>query len=103
MLNIKCAVSGISGWNTIFELENGLFAMCNVSTKEPVQFSMNPTTFLRHGYFESPQRLNSETITQACATLQYYLSDVHLLDKCIILGDRKTIRKLLGLCEEENT
>ena len=50
-MNIKRTVSGINGWNTIFELENGLFAMSNISAEEPVQFSMSLTTFLRHGYF----------------------------------------------------
>lgn len=102
-MNIKRAVSGINGWNTIFELENGLFAMSNVSAEEPVQFSMNLTTFLRHGYFKNAAQLDSETIAQARATLEYYLSNARLLDNCMLLGDRKAIRKLLGFCEEEFT
>ena len=102
-MNIKRAVSGINGWNTIFELEDGLFAMSNVIAEEPVQFSMSLTTFLRHGYFENAAQLDSETIAQARATLEHYLSDARLLDNCMLLGNRKAIRKLLGLCEEEFT
>ena len=101
-MNIKRTVSGINGWNTIFELENGLFAMSNISAEEPVQFSMSLTTFLRHGYFEDAERLDSETIMQSRATLERYLSDTHLLDTCMILGNRTIIRGLLGLCEEES-
>ena len=101
-MKINRAVSGINGWNTIFELENGLFAMSNVSTEEPVQFSTNLITFLRHGYFEDAEQLDSATITQARAVLEHYLSDARLLDNCMILGNRKAIRRLLGLSEEDS-
>ena len=96
-MNIKRVVSGIKGWNVIFELENGLFAMSNVSPEEPVHFSMNPTTFLRHGYFADANRLDEETIRKARATLEHYLNDKSLLEGCPMLGSKRTIRGLLGL------
>lgn len=96
-MSIKRVVSGIRDWNAIFELENGLFAMCNVSPEEPVHFSMNPTTFLRHGYFEDSNRLDDETIRRARATLEQYLNDEARLEDCPMLGSKRVIRSLLGL------
>ena len=96
-MNIKRIVSGIRDWNVIFEMENGLFAMSNVSPEEPVHFSMNPTTFLRHGYFADANRLDEETIRKARATLERYLNDKTLLEDCPMLGSKRVIRGLLGL------
>lgn len=96
-MNIKRVVSGIQGWNAIFELENGLFAMSNVSPEEPIHFSMNPTTFLRHGYFADANRLDDVTIRKARATLERCLNDKTLLEYCPMLGSKRVIRALLGL------
>lgn len=102
MIKIKRAVSGINGWNTVFELENGLFAMSTVCANEPVQLSMSITTFLRHGYFIDAEQLDSKTVAQSRAVLEHCLSDEKKLHNCMILGNKKAIRGLLGLCEEEN-
>lgn len=96
-MNIKRVVSGIRDWNVIFELENGLFAMSNVSPEELVHFSMNPTTFLRHGYFEDGNRLDDDTIRRARATLEQYLNDKARLEDCPMLGSKRAIRALLDL------
>lgn len=96
-MNIKRIVSGIRDWNVIFELENGLFAMSNVCPEEPVHFSMNPTTFLRHGYFDVGNRLDDDTIRRARATLEHYLNNADLLENCPMLGSKQAIRSLLGL------
>ena len=96
-MNIKRIVSGIRDWNVIFELENGLFAMSNVCPEEPVHFSMNPTTFLRHGYFEDGNRLDDDTVRRARATLEYYLNNKDRLEDCPMLGSKRVIRILLGL------
>ena len=96
-MNIKRIVSGIRDWNVIFEMENGLFAMSNVSPEEPVHFTMSPTTFLRHGYFEDGNRLDDNTIRRARATLEHYLDNNALLEDCPMLGSKRVIRSLLGL------
>ena len=96
-MNIKRVVSGIRDWNAIFELENGLFAMSNIHPEEPVHFSMNPTTYLRHGYFADANELEEDTICKARATLEHYLNDKSLLEGCPMLGSKRTIRGLLGL------
>ena len=96
-MNIKRVVSGIRDWNAIFELENGLFAMSNIHPEEPVHFSMNPTTYLRHGYFADANELDEDTICKARATLERYLNDKSLLEDCPMLGRKRTIRSLLGL------
>lgn len=98
-MNIKRVVSGIPDWNVIFELENGLFAMSNVSSEEAVHFSTNPTTFLRHGYFTDSNKLDDDTISKARATLEHYLGDKSLLENCPMLGSKRVIRHLLGLDE----
>ena len=98
-MEIQRIVSGMPGWNVIFELDNGLMAMCNVSHEEPIHFSTDIRTFLRHGYFEDASKLSTDTIENAMKTLAYYLGNKALLRTCRFVGNRIEILALLGLEE----
>lgn len=70
-MNYKRIIATRNGNPTIFELEDGMFALVNHACKGCVQYSPFADTFLKFGYFDPPEALPAGTCD---ADIAYLLS-----------------------------